>query len=293
MAAIRTVLCPVDFSPATERQLQLAVDLCKLFGARLVVHHNLEEAPSAVGVSWMWAHDHPDRPSEKDDGVRLQELLNRLPREIPAEGKLTHGLAATSVLRVAAAVGADLLLLSTHGEGNEDHTSITQQILDRADCPVLALHEPCVDCEGLRFDRAASATPQVVVVPTDLTQEAAGALAFAFTLAESLPFELHLLHVLELPAKSEPPTPSHLEEIRHRLLDLAPRELVGRVEAHVALGAPADEIGRLADRLRAACIVMGEHARGPLRRWFTHDTSRDVLHHAHCPIWFVPAKVAA
>lgn len=292
MVAIRTVLCPVDFSPATERQIQLAVDLCALFGARLVVHHNLDEAPSAVGVSWMWAHDHPDRTTEQDDGVRMQALLNALPPEIVAEGKLTHGLAATSVLRVAAAVGADLMLLSTHGEGDADHTSISQQILDRADCPVLALHEPCVDCEGLRFD-AAAASPQVVVVPTDLTPEAEGALAFAFKLAESLPFELHLLHVLELPARSEPPTSSRLEAIRHRLLDLAPPELVGRVDAHVVVGVAADEIGRLAERLHAACIVMGEHARGPLRRWFTHDTSRDVLHHAHCPIWFVPAKVAA
>lgn len=293
MAAIRTILCPVDFSPATGRQVHLAVDLCRLFGARLVLHHNLDEAPSAVGVAWMWAHDHPDRPSEQDDGVRLQELLNSLPREVMCEGKITHGLAATSVLRVGAAVGADLLLLSTHGEGSEDHTSITQQILDRADCPVLALHEPCVDCEGLRFDLVAGRAPQVVLVPTDLTDDAAGAVSFAFELAKSLPFELHLLHVLELPPKSEPPAPSRLEAVRHRLLSLAPPELSGRVDAHVTAGSPAERIGELAQHIQAVCIVMGEHTRGALRRWITHDNSRDVLHHARCPVWFVPAKVAA
>lgn len=292
MVAIRTILCPVDFSPATERQVKLAVDLCRLVGARLVIHHNLEEAPSAVGVSWMWAHDHPDRVSEQDDGERLQRLLDGLPEGIQAEGKITHGLAATAVLRVAAAVSADLLLLSTHGAGSADHTSITRQILERIDCPVLALHEPCVDCEELRLDVSAR-TPQILVVPTDLTKEAEGALRFAFDLARRLPFELHLLHVVETTAKSEPPTPSRIEGIRHLLLDLIPDELTGRADVHVAAGTPASTIARTAEELHAVCIVMGGHTRGPLRRWLTHDNSGDVLHQAHCPVWFVPGGIAA
>jgi nucleotide-binding universal stress UspA family protein len=37
---------------------------------------------------------------------------------------------------------------------------------------------------------------------------------------------------------------------------------------------------------------MGEHARSPLRRWFTHDTAHDVLRAAHCPVWFVPVPAA-
>ncbi len=293
MVAIRTILCPVDFSPATERQVGLAVDLCRLVGARLVIHHNLEEAPSAVGVSWMWAHDHPDRVTEQDDGTRLQRLLDGLPAGIAAEGKITHGLAATAVLRVRAAVNADLLLLSTHGSGSADHTSITRQILDRVDCPVLALHEPCVDCEDLRFDAAVAKTPQVLLVPTDLTKEAAGALQFAFALARLLPFELHLLHVVETTAKSEPPTPARIEGIRHLLLDLIPDELTGRADVHVATGAPASTIAKTAEELHAVCIVMGGHARGPLRRWLTHDNSGDVLHQARCPVWFVPGGIAA
>jgi len=26
-----------------------------------------------------------------------------------------------------------------------------------------------------------------------------------------------------------------------------------------------------------------------LRRWFSRDTSKAVMHRAHCPIWYVPA----
>jgi hypothetical protein len=37
MIAIRTILCPVDFSPATPRQVDLAANLCLAFNARLVL----------------------------------------------------------------------------------------------------------------------------------------------------------------------------------------------------------------------------------------------------------------
>jgi len=43
MIAIRTVVCPVDFSPATSRQVDLASDVCRAFGARLILHHNVSD----------------------------------------------------------------------------------------------------------------------------------------------------------------------------------------------------------------------------------------------------------
>ena len=37
MREIQSVLCPVDFSQATSRQVDFATDICRLFGARLVI----------------------------------------------------------------------------------------------------------------------------------------------------------------------------------------------------------------------------------------------------------------
>src|SRR5262249_51346912 len=59
MIAIRTVLCPVDFSPATSRQLELATRLCRAFKARLILHHNLNAMAVGAAVGWMYAADHP------------------------------------------------------------------------------------------------------------------------------------------------------------------------------------------------------------------------------------------
>jgi len=38
---------------------------------------------------------------------------------------------------------------------------------------------------------------------------------------------------------------------------------------------------------------MGAHARSFLRRYFTWNTSRALLHAASCPVWFVPETEAA
>jgi len=83
-----------------------------------------------------------------------------------------------------------------------------------------------------------------------------------------------------------------MEETRHRLEELVPSDLAKRVECHVEVGSPADGIMLEAKKLDAELIVMGEHARSFFRRFFTHDTSREMLHRARCPVWFVPPTFA-
>ncbi len=41
---IRTVVCPLDFSALSARELELATDLCRAVAARLVPHHNMPHA---------------------------------------------------------------------------------------------------------------------------------------------------------------------------------------------------------------------------------------------------------
>lgn len=285
MSAIQTILCPVDFSEASQRQLAVATDLARLFSARLVLHHNVLTALAGAGVGWMYAAEHHGMPTEAEAREKLAELIAAVPGEVAAEGRITTGGHASSVAVVAEVEGADLLVLTTHGQITEDHASVTEQVLDRAKCQILALHEARVDSSLPRFT-AAGELPQVVLVPTDFTADARPAVDFAFDLARRLPLELHLLHV-EPAGKAEA-----TETDRRRLEALVPAELAGRVHLEVVCGEPGQQIAAAAERLLAACIVMGEHARAPLRRWFTHDTAHDVLHLAHCPVWFVPSRAA-
>ena len=87
MLAIRTVLCPVDFSPLGEREIELATAVCRRFGARLVLHHNLEAVSIGLSMGWMWNQVHAgEKPTAAMVEARLQELMAGLPEGIDGGG---------------------------------------------------------------------------------------------------------------------------------------------------------------------------------------------------------------
>jgi nucleotide-binding universal stress UspA family protein len=285
MIALETVLCPVDFSPATSRQIDLAADLCHAFDAKLIVHHN-RQALAGAGVGWMWNADHRGDTHASLE-KRVQECVDRVSNRVRAEAMLTEGPRSQLVIAAADAVGADLVVLTAHGSHAEDHASITEALLEDGRRAVLVLHEPTVEPRTLQFSAGAS-DRQIVIAPTDLTPGSHAALAVAFDLARTLPIELHLLHLL--PKKRSQRRHDTDSEALTNLRSLIPDELDGRVSVHVQHDDPSHGIARFAEDIAASCIVMGEHSRPPMRRWFRHGISRAVLHDAHCPVWYVPGN---
>jgi len=284
MIALRTVHCPVDFSPATSRQIDVAADLCRAFGARLVVHHNRHALGGGASVGWMWNAEHRhDAPETLD--TKLRECVARVPKGIPVEPLITEGPLSRTIMAVGDAVKADLVVLTAHGTLAEDHESITRSALDAGKRGVLVLHEAAIESKSPHFT-AKSTEKQVVVAPTNLTPGARAALRVGFDLARTLPIELHLLHLLPDGRRR---TGLSDDDAKGRMRVLVPDDLGDRVKLDVEHGDPARGIAEAADRLSAACIVMGEHSHTPVRRWFGRDTSRAVLHQAHCPVWYVPA----
>jgi nucleotide-binding universal stress UspA family protein len=284
MIRLRTVLCPIDFSPATTRQVDFAADLCRAFGGRLVLHHNRPSFGTGASVGWMYKADHRVEPPARIE-AKLNECLTRVPDDVAHEGLITEGPVSRAVLSVAEAIDADLVVLTAHGTLSDGHASITEQMLERSGRAVLVLHEPAVEPRTPRFT-SQGADRQVVLVPTDLTPNSRSAVALGLDLARSLRVDLHLLHLVS------PRRRDQLDEdaVRTQLHALVPGDLGHRVTAHVEQGDVATGIVRMAERLNASCIVMGEHARSPLRGWFGRDTPRAVLHQAHCPVWYVPGS---
>ena len=278
MADLRTILCPVDFSTATERQVGVAAELCRRFGAKLVVQHNLDTPAPGAAVGWMWSEGHHSVPSESADEQRLRALLATLPEGVMAEARITHGPPSTAVLIVAEMIEADLVVLSTHGREPEEHTSVTERVLERSRCGVLALHESTIEGAAPHF-ASRDDRPWNVLVPVSFSGGSRPAVEFAFDLARKLPIELHLLHIGGPDAESS-----------RQLAAIVPEDLAPRVHLHVDHGDPPAAIAAAAARVEAAWIVMGEHRRTTLRRWFTRDTGVGVLHYAHCPVWYVPEQ---
>src|SRR5262249_1614388 len=120
MVEIRHILCPIDFSDASHQALEHAVAIAKWYGSRLAVLHVIRSP---------FTFEHPIRDSPRSkSGPReaaepfLREQLNAWLAPAKAAGVTTDelfddGNAARRILERATSVGADLMILGTHGRG--------------------------------------------------------------------------------------------------------------------------------------------------------------------------------
>ncbi|HVN87482.1 MAG TPA: universal stress protein [Candidatus Binatia bacterium] len=280
------VLCPIDFSELSRRELALAIEVCDAFDAHLVLHHNLAGVSPGFSRAWEWNEVHrSDQAADSKAENLMREILADLPKHISAEASISSGPLGIVLLQLASQLPADLVVLGSHGWSTEDHASVTERIIDRCPCPVLTVHEGDSASKYFRMRPAPGAEPIPVLVPTDLSAASRPAVDYALELARTNPLHLHLLHVAKHTA-----TIGELDAAERRLKDLVPLDLTDTAAYHVQPGDPLETILKVAYRLEPAFMVMGEHARGFVRRFFTKDTAREALHRAPCPVWFVPAR---
>lgn len=296
---LRTVLCPIDFSSISDRELQVALEICQTFNARLVLHHNISSASPGISRAWEWEKTHhAEEMSEAEAERRLKKVMARLPAGVHSEAIVSRGPVGMVLLQLAEELPADVMILACHGCSTAERASTTERVIQDCSCPVLTLHNGSDETYPFRLRVEGGAEPVRVVVPTDFSPGADHAAAYAFDLARRVPLEIHLLHVLTgrgrvaVPLDLLTPVTAGAEGAaavaQKRLDDLVPADLAASVRCHVTTGSAGDQIVTLAERLAAGFIVMGEHARGLFRRFFTRDTSRQLLHRASCAVWYVP-----
>jgi nucleotide-binding universal stress UspA family protein len=286
MVAIRTILCPVDFSSLADRELRMASQLCERLGARLVLHHTVGAMPpTALGAGWMFAEEHHrlEEAHEVETRRRLRELIAALPASVRAEGILAWGPLERMLIDLATTLPADLIVMGTHGASGRDHRSLTERVILDAPCPVLTLREGGPD--SLLPDVAGGGPTATIatIVPVSFASHSQLALDYAFRLARRLPLRLHVLHTTE-------PGERSIEDSLRVLSANVPPDLADRVEVEVREEPAIDGILHREAELGAQLIVMGSHHRGWIDKIFSVSTARKILHGSPCPVWFVPER---
>lgn len=140
MFSITTILHPTDFSEHSDEAFRLAYSLARERNARLVVLHVMEPSPT-VYAEGAWV---PAVTSVETAHAQLQSI-GALAAGVTMERRLKEGDAATEILRSAAEVKADLIVMGTHGRrglGRLLMGSVAEQILRQAACPVLTVKTP-------------------------------------------------------------------------------------------------------------------------------------------------------
>lgn len=284
---IRTILCPIDFSDLSAKEIQSAAEVGRAFGARLVLHHNRTAIAPGLARAWDWEATHrTERLGEAEAERRMAAALAAVPTGIPAEGVISAGPVGVVVQSLAEQLPADLIVIGSHGWSTPEHASVTERVIAQAPCPVLTLHEG-----GERPLLLGSAPGRVrsprAVVPTDLSPTASHALKYAYALARALPLHLDVLQVL--PGGSSRSAAAE-NTAREQLEAAVPVDLTTRIVTCVRHGDPTTEILAHLAAVQPHFAVLGEHARDIVRRLFTRDTTRAVVHAASCPVWIVPAR---
>lgn len=157
----RSILVPTDFSPTSEKAQKLAAELARKFGATLTLVH-VYEVPTCP---YPGASLPPESAAlvAKAAEAELDRTLSSLrKRSAGATSVLREGVPWEEILEVAADMGAELIVMGTHGRGTiRDGLlgSVAERVVRTAPVPVLTVHaaESSVDADRrTRLERAAA-----------------------------------------------------------------------------------------------------------------------------------------
>ncbi|MDQ7858373.1 MAG: universal stress protein [Armatimonadota bacterium] len=140
---INTVLVPVDFSAGAEAAVEWAQAIAARFGAALVLLHVVDTTANALigGPGGVLAPP----PPALYDGLReeARRALDDLGARTPgARTLLREGTPRTEILAVAREIGADLIVMGTHGRTGLAHLlfgSVAEYVVRHAPVPVFTV----------------------------------------------------------------------------------------------------------------------------------------------------------
>ena len=146
MLPFQKIVCPTDFSEPACKAIKAAGEMAEKFSAELILLHVVGPVPVLETPTGLAGFDVAAYQQELSDSAKAS-LKSRLEKHVPESVNVTsmvvHGEAAHEIVRVSNEEGADLIVLSTHGESGWRHRifgSVPDKVIRLAECPVLMIH---------------------------------------------------------------------------------------------------------------------------------------------------------
>ncbi|MGL4250396.1 MAG: universal stress protein [Aeromonas sp.] len=143
MPAIKTLLCPVDFSQMSRAVLDYAVFMVQSHQARLRLVHVVDQLHGfdSYKILHMTAIE-ITHEMERQARDQLKALVAELPVAAPFE--VRFGRAADEIVLQAREDKADLIVMGSHGRSGISHLlvgSVAESVVRHAPCPVLVVRQ--------------------------------------------------------------------------------------------------------------------------------------------------------
>jgi nucleotide-binding universal stress UspA family protein len=292
------ILCPVDFSEASDHAIKYAIALAHLHRANLTALHVCGPAlttpvlPPAGGGS-------QSVDESRLLGTEVAALFEDATRRgLRVEVVIGRGQPAREILARAATLSADVIVMGTHGAGGFEHLvlgSVAEKVVRKAACPVFTVPPQA------KFDREAPF--KTLVCAVDFSDWSLAALEAACGIAGESGGTVTALHVIEWPwaepekadMKGIPPAQAealleyrlYQETMARSRLEATVKDVARErcpVVAQVLHGKPYTELLCTVEREHADLIVMGVHGRTALDVFFFGSTTHQVVRRAPCPV---------
>jgi nucleotide-binding universal stress UspA family protein len=292
MPQIERILCPIDFSEFSAKAYDYAQSAAWHYKATLFLLHVIDSlTPYYPYYAFPDSYNEICRKLRADAEQQLQDFAKTHGwRGIRPQCYVQDGAVTDLILSFAEARAVNLIVMGTHGLRGIDHLalgSVTEKVLRKACCPVLAVRKSAHD----------SATPgegpdliqlHRILYCTDFSEGSEQAWDHAVSLAAEYNAELTLLHVLEDLSSSsdiENETAKALECLEKRVSPEARKS--GRTKAAVRIGKAYQQIIEFALESRTDLIIMGVRGRNALDLAVFGSTTYRVVQLGPCPVLVV------
>jgi nucleotide-binding universal stress UspA family protein len=291
MARIQSILCPVDFFPASLQAAAYAIELARKCNARLDFLHVVL----------------PVLYNDEDYPLNVSEIIGSMERESAREMKKLETKAGGAGVKVTTAIRSgdvqnellsairnsktDVLVMGTHGRRGVEKWylgSVTERMMRRSPIPVLAVH-------AWKRPGNAVKTLRRILVTTDLSEGTADALNYALLLARASQARVILMHVLEemRALTSEEYRGALAKRLRGDLEKLIPADARDSCEVRIDSGTAYYTILKTLRKENIDLVVMNTHGKGMLDRAILGSTSERVVRGAKCPVMLIPPPAKA
>lgn len=298
---IKTILVPLDFSPASMGALDDAVSLAKQFQAAIhLVHvHPPDEAASLSEAAHLLLQSAEaiERLNEELAGIHRK----RVEPFCPENCHVRSGRPYEKILRLAGEISADLIVLSTRGHSGLKHLllgSTAERVVRSAPCPVLVARKSKPNSKSA----SNTFTVRTILVPVDFSECSIAGVKYAAFLAKKLHATLRLFHVMypcvdyvfvdRAGVRISELVEAVQKAAREEMDALKQIDFLRDVSVQTAIrpGRPIDEICSAADEPNVDLIVTSTHGRTGFKHAVMGSVAEHVVRYAERPVLVVPSR---
>ena len=303
---LKTILVPLDFSNVSMLALKYAVPLAEKFKAAIhLVHVQPADELTAISRAGDLMLDCADAIALMQD--RLAEIERTHEVQFwPDNCHVLCGRPYEEICRLAAEIGADLIVLPTHGYTGLKHVvlgSTAERVVRFAPCPVLVLRGTKYQTTVL--DDLAGMTEfkvRQILVPVDFSRCSLAGVRYAARLARSTGASLRLFHAVypyaqviafdRIGSSSESVIQIATETAEEEMTIFKARKFLRDIacETEVQVGPAADAISSSSRQPGIDLLVTSTHGRTGFKRALLGSVAEQVVRYAECPVVTVPSR---